>query len=143
MTDKHWQTALAILGVPHTAAVPGAPLASNWRRLRSEFNAIDAGKLLLGNTQGVLEILLQSSKSPNLPPISIVGMGKEAAQQALQARGMSMEQLKQMKFDFHEHVKHGDGRSGQLLNKKYGGYVSDDLTSSKNYVAYARMLQGI
>ncbi|WP_211462455.1 hypothetical protein [Collimonas silvisoli] len=181
MTDKHWQSTLALLGVPHAAAMSGAPLASNWRRLRSEFNAVDAGKLLLSNTRGVLELLLEPPKSPKsppragqqeqrsgtgtqsntarppadragaaaeakastLPPISIVGMGKESARQALQERGMNMEKFKQMKFDFHQHVNHGDARSGQLLNKKYGAYVSDDLTSSKSYASYARMLQGI
>lgn len=160
MTDKHWQTALAILGAPHTSATSGVPLASNWRRLRSEFNAVDAAKVLLSNTEKVLEILLEPPKSPKspprteqqgtaqtkpsvLPPISIVGMGKETARQALRERGMSMEQLKQMKFDFHHHVNHGDKRNGELLNKKYGAYISDDFSSSVSYTAYAKMLNGL
>lgn len=67
MTDKHWQSTLAILGIPHTTAMLSAPLASNWRRFRSEFNAVDAGKLLLGNMHSVVEILLQPPKSRASP----------------------------------------------------------------------------
>ncbi|MEO6921593.1 MAG: hypothetical protein ABI171_21510, partial [Collimonas sp.] len=65
------------------------------------------------------------------------------ARQALRERGMSMEQLKQMKFDFHHHVNHGDKRNGELLNKKYGAYISDDFSSSVSYTAYAKMLNGL
>lgn len=158
MSDKHWQTALVILGVPHAAAIPGVSPASNWRRLRSEFNAVDAAKALVSNTEKVLEILLDPPKSPprtdqpgaatqaktsTLRPISIVGMGREEARQALRERGMSTEQLKQLKSDLRGRVLHGNKSDGELLNKKYGAYISDDLTESTSYSAYAKMLKDL
>lgn len=77
---------------------------------------------------------------PALRPISILGMDRQAALQALAARGMKPQQLEEMKEDFFRHVQHGNSSSGAALSEKYKAFVSDDFTSSAVYASYAKLL---
>lgn len=72
-------------------------------------------------------------------PISIIGMDRRAALQALKARGMTDEMLREMKNEVHALVLRGNTEMAAALTQKYKSFVADEFNSD-NYVHYAKLL---
>lgn len=150
MTAAQLGQVLEYIGLPAGSSLANAPTKENWQTLRNHFEDRELEVLLRRRPDEVVQFLIEARPGtsgtaaaeprPAFKPVSLLGMNKENAIQALRDRGMNEQTLRQFKEDFFSHVQHGNSETGAALNKRYGAYVSDDFTSSATYATYAKLL---
>ncbi len=77
------------------------------------------------------------------PPVSIVGLGRQAATRELKARGVGPAQLKAMSQAFSEYANFGGEERAAEFKKTYGHLAADDITNSTNRSRLALFFMGL
>jgi len=80
---------------------------------------------------------------PGKPPISVMGLGRQAAIAELKARGITVAELKAMSQAFHEYASYGGDKLEANFKKTYGHLIADDITDSANRAKLALFFKGL
>ncbi|HEY9024202.1 MAG TPA: hypothetical protein VIP05_07865, partial [Burkholderiaceae bacterium] len=77
------------------------------------------------------------------PPISVLGLGRQAASAELKARGVSPAELKAMAQAFSDYANFGGEQLGESFKKAYGHLIADNITDSANRAKLALFFKGL
>jgi hypothetical protein len=80
---------------------------------------------------------------PGKPPISVLGLGRQAAVAELKARGVSVAQLKAMSEAFSHYAHHGGEELPVIFKKDYGHLIADDITDADSRKKLALFFKGL
>ncbi|CAM3427824.1 hypothetical protein [Paracidovorax anthurii] len=119
-------------------ALRTAPLQANWKALRAAFAEEELREVIVERTAAIVGILLRAEPVGG-PRVSILGLPRDEALEALRRGGMTEADISELRRDIFEQLRRGGSTSGEWLRAKYEAFVSDDFTRSGVYVSYVRL----